>query len=138
MAILKVRNLTKSFTSGIWPFSTPQTYTAVNGISFELHQGEIVGFLGPNGAGKTTTIQMLLGALTPSAGAILYFGRDLQQYRIAALRRLGYASGYDRLPARLAILENLDAVGRIYGFSSVQRNGCIEKALKTFKNDKKR
>lgn len=57
--MLKVENLTKSFTTGFWPFMKKQTFTAVDDISFQLKEGEILGFLGPNGAGKTTTIQML-------------------------------------------------------------------------------
>ena len=61
MPVLIVEKLTKTFTSGFWPFKKQQTYTAVNGISFTLAQGEILGLLGPNGAGKTTTIQMLSG-----------------------------------------------------------------------------
>ncbi len=101
MSVLKVRNLTKTFSSGFWPFKKTQTYTAVNDISFELNKGEILGFLGPNGAGKTTTIQMLLGTLTSSSGTISYFGDDFAQHRIAALTKIGYASGYDKLPARL-------------------------------------
>src|SRR5438552_8387511 len=108
MSVLQVNNLSKTFTSGIWPFTKPQTYTAVNNISFQLKKGEILGFLGPNGAGKTTTIQMLLGTLAPSSGLITYFGADFAQHRIAVLKKIGYASGYDRLPARLTIAENLD------------------------------
>src|SRR5260221_7814495 len=122
MSILQVRNLTKTFTSGIWPFQTVHTYTAVNDISFHLKNGEILGFLGPNGAGKTTTIQMLLGTLTPSSGSIMYFNEDFKQQRIGALRKIGYASGYDKLPARLTVAENLDIIGRIYGLSRVQRD----------------
>lgn len=132
MPVLKVNNLTKTFTSGTWPFSTPQTYTAVNNVSFELKQGEILGFLGPNGAGKTTTIQMLLGTLTPTNGSITYFGLDLAQHRIAALKKIGYASGYDKLPSRLTVTENLDIVGRIYGLTRLQRMNSIEKLLKFF------
>src|SRR4029077_19665998 len=97
MPILSVNNLTKTFTSSFWPFKAPQTYTAVDGISFQLQKGEILGFLGPNGAGKTTTIQMLLGTLTQTSGSIAYFGNDFEQHRIAALKRIGYASGYDKL-----------------------------------------
>ncbi len=130
--ILTVHNLTKTFRSGFWPFTPPQTYTAVNDISFQLQQGEILGFLGPNGAGKTTTIQMLLGALTPSSGTICYFGHDFALNRIAALKRIGYASGYDKLPARLTIAENLDIVGRIYGIAQPQRSAQIEKLLTFF------
>lgn len=133
MLVLKVDNLTKIFTSGLWPFKTTQRYTAVNDISFQLKQGEILGFLGPNGAGKTTTIQMLLGTLTPSGGSITYFGADFAEHRIAALKRIGYASGYDRLPARLTVTENLDIVGRIYGITEPYRAQQIEKLLKFFR-----
>jgi len=142
MPVLKVGNLTKTFTSGFWPFKKQQKYTAVNGISFELKKGEILGFLGPNGAGKTTTIQMLLGTLTPSCakasegrpshGPITYFGKDFKQNRIQALKRVGYASGYDKLPARLTVTENLDIVGRIYGLTYSVRMQQIEKLLKFF------
>lgn len=114
MSVLKVTNLTKTFSSGFWPFTSPQSYTAVNAISFELNKGEILGFLGPNGAGKTTTIQMLLGTLTPSGGSITYFDKDFEQHRIEILRKVGFASGYDKLPVRLSVYENLDVVGRIY------------------------
>jgi len=130
--ILTVNNLTKTFTPGFWPFTKSQTYTAVNNISFQLNKGEILGFLGPNGAGKTTTIQMLLGTLTPSSGTITYFGKDFAQHRIAALKKIGYASGYDKLPARLTVTENLDVVGRIYGIPEPERSQQIEKLLKFF------
>lgn len=132
MPVLKVSNLTKTFTSGLWPFTRLQTYTAVNSISFQLQKGEILGFLGPNGAGKTTTIQMLLGTLTPSSGSITYFGNNLAQHRIAALKKVGYASGYDKFPARLTVTENLDIVGRIYGICQPRRMQQIEKLLRFF------
>lgn len=132
MAVLKVNNLTKIFTSGFWPLKKPESYTAVNSVFFELNKGEILGFLGPNGAGKTTTIQMLLGTLTPTSGSITYFGADYVQYRIQALKRIGYASGYDKLPARLTIIENLDIIGRIYDIAQPARIKQIEKLLKLF------
>ena len=64
-AVVQVQNLTKRF----------GTFTAVDGISFEIREGEILGLLGPNGAGKTTTIHMLLGVITPTSGAIRVFGQ---------------------------------------------------------------
>lgn len=131
-SVLAVTNLTKIFTSGMWPFKTQQVYTAVNDISFELKKGEILGFLGPNGAGKTTTIQMLLGTLTPSSGSITYFSDDFAKHRIEALKKIGYASGYDKLPALLTVTENLDIVGRIYGIKQPYRSQQIEKLLKFF------
>lgn len=133
MSLLSVHNLTKTFTSGIWPFQQSSTYTAVNGISFELKKGEILGFLGPNGAGKTTTIQMLLGTMLPSSGTISYFGRDFATHRIEALERIGYASGYDRLPARLTVAENLDIVARMYHIPEPMRTQQIEKMIHFFR-----
>ena len=51
---------------------------AVDDISFEMYEGEILGLIGPNGAGKTTTLQMLLGLTTPTAGEIRIFGLDIE------------------------------------------------------------
>lgn len=130
--VLHVRNLRKSFTSGGWPFSQASTFVAVNSISFHLGQGEILGFLGTNGAGKTTTIQMLLGTLTPSSGSIEYFGKDFQKHRIACLKKIGYASGYDKLPGRLTVQENLDVIGRIYQIPDAQRKEQIERLMLFF------
>lgn len=65
--VLRVRNVTKAY----------QALRAVNGISFEVHAGEIVGLLGPNGAGKTTTISMILGILAPSSGRIEVLGKEI-------------------------------------------------------------
>lgn len=129
--LLQVHNLTKNFSSGFWPFKKKQ-YTAVNDISFHLKKGEILGFLGPNGAGKTTTIQMLLGTLTPTSGSITCFGLDFMRHRIAILKKIGYASGYDKLPGRLTVWENLDVVGRIYGIPTSRRSQQIETLLKLF------
>ncbi len=133
MPILEVQNLTKTYHSGFWPFQKIQTFTAVNSISFNVKKGEIVGFLGPNGAGKTTTIQMLLGTLTPTSGTISYFGSDFASNRIDALKRIGYASGYDRLPGQLTVLENLHIIGRIYGMPADKRTSQIESLLKFFR-----
>lgn len=132
MSVLTVNNLTKTFATEFWPFKKLQTYTAVNDISFQLQKGEILGFLGSNGAGKTTTIQMLLGTLTQSSGSIIYFGTDFEYHRVDALKKIGYASGYDRLPARLTVTENLDIIGRFYGIAQPQRMQQIELLLKTF------
>ncbi len=135
MPVLKVDNLTKIFVSGFWPFKRSRSYTAVNNISFQLNKGEILGLLGPNGAGKTTTIQMLLGILTPSSGLITYFGTDFVQHRIAVLKKIGYASGYDRLPARLTVTENLDIAGRFYGLEQLYLKEQIKKLLEFFRID---
>lgn len=132
MPTLEIIQLTKKFQSGWWPFSASHTYTAVDNISFSLKKGEILGFLGPNGAGKTTTIQMLLGTLTPTSGTIRYFDLDFTTHRIASLNNIGYASGYEKLPSRLTVTENLDIIGRIYGISQPLRHQRISTLLKFF------
>jgi len=79
-AMVTVENLTKRFPS----------VTAVDGVSFRVERGEVLGFLGPNGAGKSTTMRMIAGFLPPDAGAVRIGGDDLAERPIAAKRRLGY------------------------------------------------
>ena len=93
---------------------------AVDGISFELGKGEILGLLGPNGAGKTTTIHMLLGTLTYTSGEILYFGKDFKKNRSDVLQNVAFASTYVNLPWKLTIKQNLDVFGRLYGLSGLE------------------
>lgn len=66
------------------------TRTAVDGISFEIPKGHIVGFLGPNGAGKSTTLRMMAGYLPPTEGTVTIDGLDVQEDSIAARSKLGY------------------------------------------------
>jgi len=126
--ILEVKQLTKQY-----PTKTG-VFTAVDGISLSLREGEVLGFLGANGAGKTTTIQMLLGTTTPSSGDIQYFGKDLKRYRSEILQRVSFASSYTYLPWRLTVRENLDVFARIAGLNSLQRKSRIEKFLRAFES----
>ncbi len=132
MFALQVTGLTKIFRQGWWPFINRKEFVAVNHLSFDIGPGEILGFLGPNGAGKTTTIQMLLGVLTPTSGTISYWGKDFAQHRIELLERISFASGFDKLPARLTIIENLDVVGRMYDIKSHERKERIKSLMKSF------
>jgi ABC-2 type transport system ATP-binding protein len=66
---------------------------AVDGISFDLNQGEIVGFLGPNGAGKTTTLKMLSGLLYPTSGEIKVIGYTPWKREKAFLRKITFVMG---------------------------------------------
>ncbi|WP_447977570.1 ABC transporter ATP-binding protein [Candidatus Nitrospira bockiana] len=96
-------------------------FTAVDGISFEIREGEILGLLGPNGAGKTTTIQMLLGLVTPSAGSIRMFGLDLERDRESILSRVNFSSTYISMPYALTVEENLRFIARLYGMDEIMR-----------------
>jgi ABC-2 type transport system ATP-binding protein len=93
----------------------------VNGVSFELRHGEILGLLGANGAGKTTMINMILGIVTPTAGSIHVFGRDLARERIAILRRMSFCSTYTQLPGNLRVWQNLTVFGKIYRVPNLKR-----------------
>ena len=88
---------------------------AVDGITFEVEQNEIVGLLGPNGAGKTTTINMILGVLEATSGSISVDGLDLGLQRSKALSRTNFAAVYAPLPGNLTVYNNLRIFGMIYG-----------------------
>lgn len=79
MAIIEANDLVKKFGS----------FTAVDGVSFNVETGEVFGFLGPNGAGKTTTINMLCTLLTPSGGSALINGYDIVKQQNAVRRSIG-------------------------------------------------
>jgi ABC-2 type transport system ATP-binding protein len=66
---------------------------AVDGVSFEIEAGSLVGYVGPNGAGKSTTVKMLTGILVPSAGSIAVAGLDPSRQRIQLARRIGVVFG---------------------------------------------
>ena len=87
---------------------------AVDGISFEVNHNEIVGLLGPNGAGKTTTINMILGVLEPTAGAIRIEGRDVATQRAQALACTNFTAVYAPLPGNLTVYQNLRVFALIY------------------------
>jgi ABC-2 type transport system ATP-binding protein len=65
-------------------------FAAIENVSFQVHQGEVVAFLGPNGAGKSTTLKLLTGYLAPSAGRARIAGHDMSRDRLAGSARLGY------------------------------------------------
>jgi ABC-2 type transport system ATP-binding protein len=110
-SVVEIRNLTKRFTD----------FTAVDNISFNIKEGEILGLLGPNGAGKTTTIHMLLGLITPTVGSIHMFGLDLAKHREKILRQVNFSSTYISMPFSLTVEENLKVIARLYELKDIQR-----------------
>ena len=88
--------------------------TAVDDISFEVQQGEIVGYLGPNGAGKSTTLKMLVGLLQPTSGEISVAGYDAATQLIELKRRIGYVPEEAQLFEHLTLVEHLQLIGRLY------------------------
>ncbi|MBI3366376.1 ABC transporter ATP-binding protein [Candidatus Roizmanbacteria bacterium] len=104
MSVLKVSGLTKKF----------KDFVAVDTISFDLKEGEVLGLLGPNGAGKTTTIQMLLGITTPTTGSIAYFGKDFFSHQQESLQNINFTSAFNTLQGRTTIWENLLVFSKLY------------------------
>ena len=78
--MIQIKNLVKAFGAK----------RAVDGISFSVERGEVLGFLGPNGAGKSTTMRMITGFMPPSAGSVSVGGHDVQQSPIEVKRMIGY------------------------------------------------
>lgn len=101
---ISVNNLTKQYGA----------FYAVNGLTFDIPQGQIVGLLGGNGAGKTTTISMLVGALLPTSGSINVLGHDMLKKRQHALARMNFSSPYVDLPYRLTVREILTIFSHFY------------------------
>lgn len=87
---------------------------AVDGINFEVEQGEIFGFLGPNGAGKTTTIRMLTGQLRPTSGSARVMGCDVVADRQQLKPQIGVVFESQNLYERLSGRENLNFYARLY------------------------
>lgn len=102
--VLKVEDLYKDYGS----------FHAVNGISFSVPRGKVVGFLGPNGAGKTTTIQMILGITERTSGTIKYFGKDFFANRVESLQRINFVSAFNPLQGRISVMQNLIVFSKLY------------------------
>lgn len=102
MEILRANKLVKKY----------GTRTVVQGVSFHVNQGEIVGLLGRNGAGKTTSFRMTIGMIGPNAGQVMFEGHDVSRLPMYKRARLGmgYLSQEPSVFQRLSVEENLMAI----------------------------
>lgn len=123
-AILEIEQLTKRYKDSL----------AVDHVSFEIGEGEVVGLVGPNGAGKTTIIHMILSLLTPSEGKIKIFGKDPARVREETLQDMNFATPYTSLPYNLTPYENLMVFAYLYAVKA--RKEKVEKLLKDFHLEK--
>lgn len=89
---------------------------AVNGVSFTVRRGEILGFLGPNGAGKSTTMKMITGFLRPDAGTATVDGIDVTRDPVAVKRKLGYLPESAPAYPEMTVLEFLEFIAEVRGF----------------------
>jgi ABC-2 type transport system ATP-binding protein len=105
--------------------------TALNGVSFQVSHGQVVGFLGPNGAGKTTTMKILTGYLAPTAGRALVDGHDVTSDPLPAQRKIGYLPEGNPLYGDLRVQESLAFAAEMHGLRGAERDKAIEGVLET-------
>jgi len=104
-------------------------FTAVDGISLSVKEGEILGMLGPNGAGKTTTIRMITGFLPPSEGRVTVAGKDLFEAPREARRQVGYLPENVALYTEMRVSEYLAYRARLEGLSRAELRAALPVAL---------
>ncbi len=109
---------------------------AVQGLSFRVAPGEVVGLVGPNGAGKTTTLRSLAGIIRPTRGRIRIAGHDLEADPVAAKRALAFIPDEPHLFEYLTVEEHLRFVGRLYGVADA--DGRLDPLLAEFELSEKR
>ncbi|MFN5560919.1 MAG: ABC transporter ATP-binding protein [Opitutaceae bacterium] len=103
---------------------------AVDGVSFTVNRGDILGFLGPNGAGKSTTMKMITGFLRPTAGTALVDGHDVTQDPVAVKRRIGYLPESAPAYGEMTVQEFLGFIAEARGFrSAAERTAQVDRAI---------
>ncbi|WAM36125.1 ABC transporter ATP-binding protein [Caldicellulosiruptor acetigenus] len=103
----------------------------LNGISFDVEPGQIVGYIGPNGAGKSTTIKIFLGIITNYTGKVEIFGEDIRN-KYLYKKRIGYVPEIIELYESLTAMEYLNFVGQLYGLSERQITKRAMKLIEMF------
>jgi ABC-2 type transport system ATP-binding protein len=117
--MIKVENLAKRY-AGV---------TALNGLSFEVQRGEIVGFLGPNGAGKSTTMRILTGFIPASAGRVQVAGFDVFAESLEVRRRVGYMPENNPLYVDMRVREYLKFRAKLKGLPRAERRERLDEVL---------
>jgi len=117
--MIKVENLTKRY-AGV---------TALNGVSFEVGRGEIVGFLGPNGAGKSTTMRILTGFIPATEGRVTVAGWDVFEDSLEVRRHIGYMPENNPLYVDMRVGEYLKFRARLKGVPRADRKERVQEAM---------
>ena len=117
--MIKVENLTKIFGAK----------RAVDGVSFTVERGEVLGFLGPNGAGKSTTMRMLTGFLPPTSGTVTVGGHDMSEQPIAAKKLLGYLPESAPAYTDMTVHGFLNFAAEIRGLRGEARKAAVRRVV---------
>jgi ABC-2 type transport system ATP-binding protein len=115
--MIEVSALTKNY----------ESIRAVDGISFSVPQGQVIGFLGPNGAGKSTTMKMLTCFIDPSSGTARVGGKDITQDSIAVRKQIGYLPESAPSYGEMTVEEFLRFVAEMRGFRGLQAKSAAER-----------
>ncbi|WP_158057404.1 ABC transporter ATP-binding protein [Halorussus halophilus] len=125
--VVSVRNLRKTYGDG------DEAVTAVDGVSFDIERGTVVGLLGPNGAGKTTTIKSILGLVLPSSGEVEIAGVDVHEDAKRAYRHVGATlEGARNVYWRLTVRENVEFFASLGGQDPAEVRDRYERLLEQF------
>jgi len=103
------------------------TQKAVDGISFSINKGEIVGFLGPNGAGKSTTMKIITGYLLANAGSVKVCGESVELNPVTVKKNIGYLPEANPLYPEMYVREYLDFIAGVHSISN--RSAAVEKVI---------
>jgi ABC-2 type transport system ATP-binding protein len=117
--VITVKNLTKFYGE----------YMAIEGVSFAVNKGEIVGFLGPNGAGKTTTMKILAGFLPATSGSAVVAGFDVVKQSLDARRNIGYLPETVPLYTDMTVRQYLDYMGSLKGMDNAVKKRRIDEVI---------
>ncbi len=117
--MIRIQNLTKYYGKRL----------AVDDISFEVAQGEIIGFLGPNGAGKTTTMRIITGFMPATSGTVVIDDLDIFENSLEARRRIGYLPENPPLYSDMRVDAYLRFVARLRGVERSRIEDALEHAL---------
>ncbi|HJV93254.1 MAG TPA: ribosome-associated ATPase/putative transporter RbbA [Azonexus sp.] len=107
-------------------------FVAVDGVSFQIDEGEIFGFLGSNGCGKTTTMKMLTGLLPPTEGVAKLFGKTVDARDLETRKQVGYMSQSFSLYGELTVAANLDLHARLFHLPDARRGARIAELTTRF------
>lgn len=124
--MIKINNISKKY---------GEDTLAVDDLSLDIEDGQIVGFIGPNGAGKTTTIKMLTGILKPDNGSISLNGYNIEEDGTEAKRQFGFVSDNPNSYPRLSGYEYLDFIASMYDVEPEQKETQIDYYTKLLKID---
>ena len=122
--VLRAEGLTRSFKSR----------KVVQGVSFQIHSGEVVGLLGPNGAGKTTSFYMVVGLLYPDSGRVFLGNEDITELpmHLRAKKGISYLPQSTSVFKKMSVEDNLLAIMEITGIKKETHEELLDSLLKKF------